>query len=127
MDSKEKIFRQIGVIILEILITGLILMIASKIFRGLYIRNFGFAILASVLLILLNNTIRPFLNYVMLPLNVFTLGFFTPLIDVIILKIIGFIMKYNFVVNGWFSPFFVAIFITIMTSIFDAITGKRWI
>ena len=79
MDSKEKIFRQIGVIILEILITSLILMIASKIFRGLYVRNFGFAILASVLLILLNNTIRPFLNYVMLPLNVFTLGFFIPM------------------------------------------------
>ena len=58
----------------------------------------------------------------MLPLNILTLGIFTPLVDVIILKLIGVFLGSHFVVGGWLSVFFAAIFISIVTFVLDRIT-----
>ena len=105
--------------IVQVIITTFVLSLANVIFEGIYIENMGYAFLASVLLILFNATLKPFLKILMLPLNILTLGIFTPLVDVIILKIIGVFLGIHFMVGGWLSVFFAAIFISIVTFILD--------
>ena len=57
----------------------------------------------------------------MLPFNIITFGIFTPLVDVIILKITGVFLGSSFMVDGWLSVFFASIFISIVTFLFDKI------
>ena len=61
----------------------------------------------------------------MLPINILTLGIFTPLVDVIILKLIGVFLGNHFLVGGWLSVFFAAIFISIVTFILDKVIGGK--
>ena len=117
--------RFIVKVLMEIFLTAIVMLLATKIFKGFYIRNFGFAFLASAILMLLNVSIKPFLKLITLPFNILTLGIFTPLIDVILLKLIGLVIQGNFVIEGWLSAFFVAIFIGIMTFILDKFITKE--
>lgn len=107
--------------IVQIIITTFVLSLASIIFEGIYIENVGYALLASILLIFFNVTLKPFLKFLMLPLNILTLGMFTPLVDVIILKLIGVFLGTRFMAGGWLSTFCAAIFISIITFILDKI------
>lgn len=107
--------------IVQIIITTFVLSLANVIFDGIFIENIGYAFLASILLIFLNATIKPLLKFLMLPLNILTLGLLTPLVDVLILKLIGLLLGTHFIVNGWLSVFFAAIFISLVTFILDKI------
>lgn len=115
---KIKTFLNYGV---QIIITMFVLSLASIIFEGIYIENFVYALIGSVLLIFFNATLKPFLSFLMLPLNILTLGIFTPLADVIILKLIGVFLGTHFMVDGWLSVFCASIFISIITFILDKI------
>ena len=105
--------------IVQVVITTFVLSLANIIFEGIYIESIGYAFLASILLIFFNATIKPFLRVLMLPINIITLGIFTPMVDVIILKIIGVFLGIHFMVGGWLSVFFAAIFISLVTFILD--------
>lgn len=108
--------------VIQVVITTFVLSLANVIFEGIYIESVGYAFLASILLIFFNSTIKPFFKILMLPLNMLTLGIFTPLTDVIILKLIGLFLGSHFIVGGWLSVFFAAIFISLVTFILDKIT-----
>lgn len=112
--------------IVQVVITAFVLSLTNIIFAGIYIDGIGYAILASVLLIFFNATLKPFLKFLMLPLNILTLGIFTPLVDVIILKLIGVFLGSHFMVDGWLSVFFAAIFISIVTFILDKFIGGMY-
>lgn len=108
--------------IVQVIITAFVLSLANIIFAGIYIDGVWYAMLASVLLIFFNATLKPFLKVLMLPLNILTLGILTPLVDVIILKLIGVFLGSHFMVDGWLSVFFDAIFISVVTFVLDKIT-----
>lgn len=105
--------------LVQVVITTFVLSLANIIFEGIYIESVWYAFIASTLLIFFNATLKPFLKFLMLPLNILTLGIFTPLTDVIILKLIGVFLGTHFMVGGWLSVFFAAIFISLVTFILD--------
>jgi putative membrane protein len=111
--------------ILTLVVYALVLLMATKIFKGFYVTSFWYAILAALVISILNSLVKPFLQILTLPITVVTLGIFIPFIDVIILKLTGLIMGNNFVVEGWLVPFFIAIFISLMTVILDSLITKR--
>lgn len=83
---------------------------------------FGFWILVvSVLVYVLNKTIKPILVWLTIPLTGMTLGLFYPFINVFILNIVDFILGSHFEIHGLFMSFFVAILISIMNAIMDTI------
>ena len=106
-------------VILDIVCYALILMMASSIFKNIYVDNVWYAILASAIISLLNLTIKPFLVYITLPLTILTLGIFYPVVNIIVLKLASILMSSHFVIEGWFTPFFIAIFISIMKILFE--------
>lgn len=110
---------------LTLLINGLVLLFATSVFRDFYVESFWYAILAAFVIMVLNKTLKPFIKLLTLPLTIFTLGLFYPFVNVIILKLASLIMGDKFIVTGWIIPFFIAIFISAMTIILDAVITRQ--
>lgn len=120
---KNKFFEWI----LYILCYSLVLIIISFLFKSLYVSKefYGmYAILASIIIYILNQTIKPILFYVTLPITAVTMGLFYPLINVLILYITSFILGDKFQVTGIIIPFFIAILISFLNIIMDGIVIK---
>lgn len=112
-----------------IVVYAIVLVIASNLFRGIYVENFFYAIIAALILSLLNSTIKPVLVYWTLPLSVLTFGIAYPVVNMIILKLCDILMGSSFGVSGFFSTFIIAIFISGMRMLLDQMitmkVGKR--
>lgn len=113
--------------LLELLVSAVALMLASAIFKGFYVENIIYALLTALLISVLNATIKPFLIALTLPITILTWGLFYPIINVIIMKLASALMGESFIVKGWILPFFVAIFISVVTPLLHKIFIKPFI
>ena len=111
--------------LLTLLINSISLMLASKIFEGFYIASFGYAIITSLVISFLGRLVKPTLELLLLPMTIITTGLSYPLINVIILKLASLVMGSAFVVKGWILPFFISIFLSIITIVLDQIITKK--
>ena len=126
--EKEKAKERLIVVaelVFDLVIYAVILMLASLIFRGLYIENFAYAFLASAIIAALNATIKPILVYLTLPLTMLTFGIFYPIINVIVLKLCGLFLGSHFVVEGIIGPFFLVLFVSLIKMIVDCVMTQR--
>ena len=107
---------------------AIILIFVSCLFKkSLYInnKNFGlYALLASIIIYVLNLTIKPVLVYITLPITALTYGLFYPMVNVIILYITNFILGDNFQIHGIFTSFIIAIIISILNILMEGIVIK---
>ena len=110
---------------LTIVVNAIVLLMAHSIFQSFYIESFWYALVAALIIMILNEFVKPIIKILTLPITVFTLGLFYPFVNVIILKLAGLLMGDKFIVEGWFVPFFIAIFISIMTIILNLIITKQ--
>ncbi len=120
-NKKNQFLDLISVLIVNMLV----IILATKIFKNIYVENVFFTFLTAFILMILNRTIKPILNIIMLPLNIYTLGISYPLVNVFILKLISLILGKHFILTGWISAFFISIFISIMTILIDILVGKE--
>ena len=97
---------------------SIVLVIVSLLFKNsFYINNkyFGlYALLAAIIISFLNETIKPILVTITLPLTALTYGLFYPIVNVIILYITSAILGNNFKLHGIFIPFIIAILISLL-------------
>ena len=107
---------------------AIVLIIVSCLFtKSLYINHeyFGlYALLASVIIYMLNQTIKPILVYITLPLTALTYGLFYPIINVIILYLTSFILGNNFQIHGMFISFLIAIIISFLNLLMEGMIIK---
>ena len=80
--------------------------------------------LATLIIFILNKTIKPILVKLTIPLTGITLGLFYPVINVFILKLTEWILGPRFEINGYFTVFLLAIFISIVNILIDYIIIK---
>ena len=126
--SKNKKTNKILEFFLYILGYAIILVLVSLIFKkSLYINHkyFGlYALIASLIIHFLNQTIKPVLVYITLPLTAVTYGLFYPIINVIILYITSFILGKNFEIHGIFISFLIAIIISFLNILMEGMIIK---
>lgn len=106
---------------------AIVLITVSIMFDSLYISNkfFGlYAFLAAVIIYILNQTIKPVLFYITLPVTALTWGLFYPLINVLILYITSFILGDKFELKGIIIPFFIAILISLFNILMEGLIIK---
>lgn len=106
---------------------AIVLITVSVLFKSLYIDNshFGlYALLASIIIYVLNQTIKPIIFYVTLPITAISLGLFYPLINVLILYITDFILGNKFEIHGIFMSFFIAIIISLLNILMEGMIIK---
>ena len=115
--------------IIRILGYTVILMLMTLVFKNtLYIDNSYYGLwcmIASVLIYLLNKTVKPFLIWLTIPITGVTLGLFYPFINLIILKIVSFILGDHFNLYGIWFAVLVAISISVLNVILDMTVFKR--
>ena len=81
-------------------------------------------LIVSVLIYLLNQTIKPTIVRLTIPITALTLGIFYPFINFFILKIVDFILGPHFTINGIFIACFATILISALNMIMDKLIIK---
>jgi hypothetical protein len=117
---KNKLFKLIEWIIYMILST-LAFILISNCFKTIYINTdhiiiFGFLI--SIVIYIINKTIKPALVTITMPLIGMTAGLFYPFINLFILYLADWIFKSNFQIKN----FWIGLFFAILLSIANLIT-----
>lgn len=114
---------------------AIVLITVSVIFPSFKINNqyYGlYALLASIIIYILNQTIKPILTYITLPLTVISWGLLYPISNVIILHITSFILGHNnFSISGIIAPFIIATIISFLNILMEGfiikpITKRRY-
>jgi putative membrane protein len=80
-------------------------------------------LVATLVLGLLNSFLRPILMLLSLPLLIFTLGLFTIVINAILLLLVGALLRGHFQVDGFWSAFWGALVISIVSLLLNSFTG----
>lgn len=111
--------------IVSLLVNSVVLIAVSGLLKGIapdafYVANIQTAIIASIILAVLNVFVKPFLILITLPITVVTFGFFLIVINAITLKIADSLLGDAFNISG----FGVAIVAVICISIFNMIIEK---
>ena len=107
---------------------ALILLLMSIIFKNTitidnsYLGVWG--LLISLVIYILNKTIKPIIVKLTIPITALTLGIFYPFINLFILKIVDIIFKNHLTIKGILLPLFIAILISIMNFLMDEIIIK---
>ena len=108
--------------ILHFIFYAIILVFVATFFDSFHIDDkhlYTYGILATLIIFILNRTIKPIIFRLTLPLTGITLGLFYPFINVIILKITEWILGSHFEITGIWTVFFIAILISLMNIIID--------
>ncbi len=71
--------------ILRLVLNAIVLLLVAHLIQGIRVTGFGVALIAALVLGLLNALVKPLLFILTLPLNVLTLGLFTFVINAFIL------------------------------------------
>ena len=106
---------------------AIVLITTSVFFDSFEISNqyFGlYALLGAIIIYILNQTIKPVIFYLTLPLTALSFGLFYPVINVIVLYITSFILGDNFIIRGIFIPFIIAILISILNMFMEGMIIK---
>ena len=114
--------------IIHIIIYALILLFISLVFNTLeFNKDYCgiYYLIASLIIYILNKTIKPILFRLTIPITGITLGLFYPCINIIILKITDFILGNKFQTRGVITLFFTAILISVMNKFIDNIILKN--
>ena len=92
------------------------LLIVAYLFPGIEVRGLGTALLAPIVIGFINATVGFIIKILTLPLTVITLGIFWLVINALMLQLAAELVP-GFVIHGFFSAFFGAIVLTIVSSI----------
>jgi putative membrane protein len=78
---------------------------------------------ASLLLGILNAILKPVIMFLALPLLVFTLGLFMFVINALLLYFVGFLLHPYFSVDTFWSAFWGALIISVVSVVLNSLTG----
>ncbi len=125
LDTKRNNKVDLTSLVVSVVVYAVVLLIASSLFTNFYVDGFVNALIAACILSVLNYTIKPLLVYWTLPLSILTYGIAYPIVNMIVLKLCDILMGSSFIIKGFISAFFIAIFISILRIVFDSmITNK---
>lgn len=110
--------------ILHWILTALILMLVAKITPGVVIDGFGTAMIAALVLGLVNFAIRPLLALLTLPLTVVTLGLFAFVLNALLFGLVAWLVP-GFEVESFLSALIGAFFLAVMTALLDMLFNRR--
>lgn len=107
---------------------AIVLITVSTLFSSFEINmsHFGiYALFASIIIYILNQTIKPILNYITLPITILSWGLMYPISNVIILYLTSLILgRNNFSITGFFAPFIIAIVISLLNILMEGFILK---
>jgi putative membrane protein len=104
------------ILIISWILSALSLVIVAHLIPGFEIKNLWSALLAAIVIGLINATIGFILKILTLPISILTFGIFLFVINALMLKFASFFVP-GFEVNGFWSAFFGAIVLAVLNMI----------
>lgn len=112
-----------GIIIRWLTLTGSIL-ITSYLLDGIRVSGFFSALFAAAILGILNAFFRPIALFLTLPINIMSLGFFTFLINALMLKMVSGVIP-GFDVYGFWTAVFGSFLISVVSWLLNSFINER--
>jgi len=103
-------------IIVSWLVSALALWIVAQIIPGIEVRDFGAALIATIVIAIVNGTVGWVVKLLVFPLTFLTLGLFLLIVNASLLKLAS-LFTPGFRVRGFFSAVVGALVLTILSSI----------
>lgn len=107
-------------LIAEWLVKALILLLTTYFIPGFRIDSFTTALIAVIILGLLNIFIKPLLLFLTLPINILTLGLFTFVVNAILLYIVSAVLG-GFHIDSFMTAIVAALVIAIISGVFSVV------
>jgi putative membrane protein len=76
-------------LLVHLLVSALLLMLVGHLVPGFHVAGFGYALLAALVLGVVNTLVRPLLILITLPITVLTLGLFLIVVNALMLLLTG--------------------------------------
>ncbi len=102
------------------IVSGMAIALTAAVVPGFRIRGFGTALIASLVIGLLNIFVRPVLVFLTLPLTLLTIGLFLIVVNAIVLRICAAFLD-DFEISNWFSAILGAIVLALADTLLHAL------
>ncbi len=104
-----------------LLVNVLALLIVSHIVPGFIIRDFRTAVIAAIIIGLVNTFIKPIFTLITLPLTILTFGFFSFILNVLMLMLAASLTP-GFHIAGFFTAIIASICLSLTSSFLYSLT-----
>ena len=105
-------------LILHVLITAVLIVLVAKIVSGIEVTDWGAAIIAAIVLGIVNAVIKPILIILTIPITIVTLGLFLFVINALMLWLVSGVVRGVKIAGFWY-----ALIGSILLSILNAMVG----
>lgn len=102
-------------LILTLILNAVALIITAKLVPGLAVADFWAALLAAIVLGVINTFIKPVLIILTLPLTILTLGLFTFVINAIVLYLATWVVP-GLTIDGWLPAILGAVVLSVVST-----------
>jgi len=111
-------------LILAWLISAVSILIVGHIIPGFEVQSFGSALIAAVVIGLINATVGLFLKIITIPISILTFGIFLLVINALMLMFASSLLS-GFTVMGFWAAFFGAVVLAIVNMIIRSLLGTE--
>lgn len=106
--------------LLHLLLSAALLLVVSHIVNGFEVRSFGSALLAALVLGLVNAVLRPIVVLLSLPITILTFGLFLLVVNALMLMVVGAVVP-GVRLRGFGPAFWGALLLSILNLVIGAI------
>lgn len=110
--------------LIHLLVNSVVLVVVAGYFSEFYLESVSAAIIASVLLSIINVIVKPILVILTLPVTVITFGLFLFVINAVTLMITASLMGDAFHISGFGMAFLAAIIISVLNMLINNFVVK---
>ena len=109
--------------VLRLLFNAIAIYLTTRIIQGVRVPDFTTAIIAALILGIVNAFIRPIVLLLTLPINLLTLGLFTLIVNTLMLYVVAAAVP-SFVITGFVSAFVGALLIATISTLLSHIFAR---
>ena len=110
--------------ILHLLINAALFLLLSHVVPGFYVTGWGPAIVASLLLGIVNATVGLILKIITFPLILITFGLFLFVVNAIVILLVAFLVP-GLSINGFLPALLCAVALSVVNLIWKMVTAER--
>ena len=117
------LFKNMVNILINWFLSAVSLIIVAHVIRGFDVTSFTTALIAALVIGLVNTTVGLLLKIITFPLTLLTLGVFWIVINALMLKLAATLVP-GFSINGFLPAFFGAIVLSLVNIFLRSVTGR---
>lgn len=108
-------------LLIKLVINASALLITDWLLSGMHISDFKTALLAAILIGLINTFIRPILLILTAPINILTLGLFTFVVNALVLYLASAVLGQSFQFDSFLWAIYAALVLSVVSTVLSAV------